>query len=109
MAVSRRVIYRWRCGHCGSTQEAPVWRIVDSRERNDVVERAGPELAEVTCSECGCPTEINEPLLVIRPAAQLPLLLGLPLLQLAIPSRRAASLPRKQCTPLAAPGISQAR
>ncbi len=79
MAVSRRVMYRWRCDRCGSAQETPVWRIVDSRERSDVVERGGPELAEVACRECGSLTDISEPLLVIRPAAQLPLLLGLPL------------------------------
>jgi CHAT domain-containing protein len=62
-----------------------VWRIVYSPERNDVVQQDGPELAEVTCRECGYPTGINEPLLVIRPTDQLPLLLGLPPSQLDDP------------------------
>ena len=60
MAVSRRVAYQWHCACCGSAQETYVWRIVDERERSDVVKRAGQELAMVTCDECGGLAEIDE-------------------------------------------------
>jgi tetratricopeptide (TPR) repeat protein len=95
MTVSRRVNYPWRCDACGSPQAAPVWRIVYSRERNDVVDRAGPELAEVTCGECGRAAEIDEPLLVIRPGDQLPLLLGLPVQQLEHPEHSSRELAKE--------------
>jgi hypothetical protein len=85
MAVSRRVSYRWNCPRCGSAQEAPVWRILDARERGDVVERPGPGLADVPCGECGTRADIDAPLLLIRPDNPLPLLLALPVEALGAP------------------------
>src|SRR5215831_12004996 len=78
MAVSRRVSYRWSCARCGSAQEAPAWRILDARERSDVVERPGPGLTDVPCGKCGTTADIDAPLLLIRPDSPMPLLLGLP-------------------------------
>jgi CHAT domain-containing protein len=85
MAVSRRVPYTWRCEACGSAQEAPVWRILDARERGDVVEEAGPGLADVTCGDCGARAYIDAPLLLIRPGNPLPLLLAMPVVALDDP------------------------
>ena len=85
MAVSRRVSYRWSCERCGIAQEAPVWRILDVRERGDVVEQPGPGLADVTCGECGIRADIDAPLLLIRPDNPLPLLLALPVEALGDP------------------------
>src|ERR1700740_1861170 len=80
--VSRRVNYTWRCSGCDGMQEAPVWRILDSRERGDVVERSGIELAFVVCPKCGTAAEIDAPLLLIRPGNPLPLLLAVHLREL---------------------------
>jgi hypothetical protein len=85
MTISRRVMYQWSCERCGSPQEAIIWRILDARERSDVIERGGQELGETACGECGNLAEIDEPLLVIRPVDAVPLLLGLPVLQLDNP------------------------
>lgn len=85
MTVSRRVSYVWRCAACGNAQEAPVWRILDIRERGDLAEKPGSELADVTCGKCGVRADIDAPLLLIRPNNPLPLLLGLSLEALADP------------------------
>jgi CHAT domain-containing protein len=76
MIVSRRVNYTWRCVGCDGIQETPVWRLLDSRERGDVVARPDAGLAWVVCPQCGTPADIDAPLLLIRPGNPLPLLLA---------------------------------
>jgi CHAT domain-containing protein/tetratricopeptide (TPR) repeat protein len=83
--VSRRVNYTWSCPGCGGTQEAPVWRLLDVRERGDVVEKPGPGLAWVVCPQCGTVAEIDAPLLLIRPGNPLPLLLAVHIRELGGP------------------------
>jgi CHAT domain-containing protein/tetratricopeptide (TPR) repeat protein len=83
--VSRRVSYMWLCSGCDSTQETPVWRLLDSRERGDVIEQPGAGLSFVVCPQCGTAAEIDAPLLVIRPDTPLPLLLGVHVRELGGP------------------------
>ena len=68
--------YGWRCLSCGGTQEVPVWRILDVRERPDVIAQLGPGLAFAVCPACGTEAEIEAPMLLIRPGNELPLLLA---------------------------------
>ncbi|CAM5651222.1 hypothetical protein SALBM135S_05118 [Streptomyces alboniger] len=77
MAVSGRASYAWRCERCGRECEAPVWRVVDARERPDVLAAREPGLARVDCPGCGEGAYVDAPLLVLRPGAVAPLLLGL--------------------------------
>jgi hypothetical protein len=77
---------------------------VDERERSDVVKRAGQELAMVTCDECGGLAEIDEPLLIIRPAVPPPLLLGLPLRMLGDPTPSSRELGQEAVTALGGTG-----
>jgi len=78
MAVSRRVPYKWTCSECGLSQISPVWRLLDARERSDVLEDLAPGLAHVLCSNCAEPAPIDAPLLLIRPGNELSLMLALP-------------------------------
>jgi CHAT domain-containing protein/tetratricopeptide (TPR) repeat protein len=84
--VSRRTNYIWRCSGCDGAQEAPVWRLLDIRERSDVIEQPGPGLAWVVCPQCGTGAQIDAPLLLIRPGNTLPLLLAVPIHELGEPS-----------------------
>ncbi|MCM3805958.1 CHAT domain-containing protein [Streptomyces sp. DR7-3] len=93
MAVSTRALYAWRCDECGRECGAPVWRIVDARERADVLKSLGPGMSWVDCSGCGARAYIDAPLLVLRPGAVAPLLLALAVAELQDdPSQIAASL-----------------
>jgi tetratricopeptide (TPR) repeat protein len=83
--VSSRVDYRWRCGGCNGIQEVPIWRILDSRERGDVIEQLGAGLSWVFCPKCGTVVDIDAPLLLIRPQDPLPLLLAVPISELGGP------------------------
>lgn len=67
MAVSRMIGYRWECAGCASSQEAPVWRILDEGERPEVVVPGAPGLAVVRCLACEVPAWIEVPMLLIRP------------------------------------------
>jgi hypothetical protein len=68
--------YGWRCLSCGGSQEVPVWRILDVRERPDVIAQLGPGLAFAVCPACGTEAAIEAPMLLIRPGNELPLLLA---------------------------------
>jgi CHAT domain-containing protein/tetratricopeptide (TPR) repeat protein len=92
MKVSRTIAHRWDCMHCGRGQEAEVWRIVYAPEHEDLLKNAGPGLAGVACAACGCPAELDEPVLVIRPGDPLPLLLGLPLTRVDNPEEPSREL-----------------
>ncbi|MDH6697500.1 tetratricopeptide (TPR) repeat protein [Streptomyces sp. MAA16] len=78
MTVSTRTLYEWCCGQCGRRCQAPVWRIVDSRERADVLESRdgpdgfGPGLHCVDCPDCGTRAHVEAPLLVLRTATPVP-------------------------------------
>ncbi|GGV21952.1 hypothetical protein GCM10010245_36900 [Streptomyces spectabilis] len=74
MTVSVRASYTWRCENCGRESGAPVWRVVDARERADVLEGPGPGVAWVDCPGCGTRAHVEAPLLVLRPGAAAPLL-----------------------------------
>jgi len=89
--VSRRVAYRWVCSGCGNPREIPVWRILDSRERDPAGEPV-LGLAYAVCPGCGEFSEIDAPLLLIRPGNVLPWLLGLPLHELEDPLPRIREL-----------------
>jgi CHAT domain-containing protein/tetratricopeptide (TPR) repeat protein len=62
-----------------------VWRLLDVRERGDVVEQLGAGLAWVVCPQCGTAEEIDAPLLLIRPGTTLPLLLAVHVRELGGP------------------------
>jgi CHAT domain-containing protein len=94
VAVSRRVAYSWTCCGCGNAQEVPVWRILDSRERDLAVEPI-QELAVAACPECGTLSEINAPLLLLRPGHVLSWLLALPLHEMGDPLPRIRELARE--------------
>lgn len=81
MTVSVRVPYAWRCERCGRECQAPIWRIIDSRERADVLATRGHGVATVDCV-CGAIADIDAPLLVLRPGVTAPLLLALSLAEL---------------------------
>ncbi|GLX49995.1 hypothetical protein Shyhy01_29450 [Streptomyces hygroscopicus subsp. hygroscopicus] len=78
MAVSTRAPYAWRCERCERECRAPVWRVVDSRERGDVLESpGGPDgyrdgLCWVDCPDCGTREHIEAPVLVLRAGAVVP-------------------------------------
>lgn len=78
MAVSTRTPYEWTCERCGRPCRAPVWRIVDSRERADVLESPdgpdgfGPGLHWATCPGCGSRAQVEAPVLVLRAGAFVP-------------------------------------
>ncbi|QLJ02668.1 CHAT domain-containing protein [Streptomyces sp. NEAU-sy36] len=80
MAISARAPYAWRCEQCGRPCEEPVWRVVDSRERGDVLESPdGPDgfgygLCWVDCPGCGTRAHIEAPVLVLRAGAVVPAL-----------------------------------
>ena len=78
MAVSDRVSYTWSCAKCRFEQSYPVWRIVDGRERPDVLRDVPLGVAEVTCMRCSYRSPIAAQLVVIRPDNGLPYLLAVP-------------------------------
>jgi tetratricopeptide (TPR) repeat protein len=82
MTVSVRVPYAWRCERCGRECRAPIWRIIDGRERADVLATRGQGLATADCTFCGAIAHIDAPLLVLRPGVTAPLLLALSLAEL---------------------------
>lgn len=63
------------CRACGRPVTAEVWVIVDVAARPDLLARlrAGA-LHEVICPACGHAATVNAPLLIVRPAADPPLL-----------------------------------
>jgi len=69
--------YQWECAGCGERQEAPVWRILDTRERPDTVGQLAPSLVHVSCPTCGTESLIRSTMLLIRPDDPLPLLLAI--------------------------------
>ena len=77
VAVSRMIAYQWECAGCGQGQEAPVWQILDARERRDAVEPLAPGLVHVSCPACGSQALIRSTMLLIRPGDPLPLLLAI--------------------------------
>ncbi|MFH9938807.1 CHAT domain-containing protein [Streptomyces murinus] len=76
--VSTRTPYEWTCERCGRPCRAPVWRIVDSRERADVLESPdgpdgfGPGLHWAGCPGCGARAQVEAPVLVLRAGAFVP-------------------------------------
>ncbi|MEV5977740.1 CHAT domain-containing protein [Streptomyces sp. NPDC052114] len=76
MAVSARASYAWRCPQCDRECTDVVWRVVDARERADVLAAAGHGLARADCPGCGAGADIDAPLLILRPGVTAPLLLG---------------------------------
>ncbi|MGM9442307.1 CHAT domain-containing protein [Streptomyces murinus] len=76
--VSTRTPYEWTCERCGRPCRAPVWRIVDSRERADVLESPdgpdgfGPGLHWADCPGCGARAQVEAPVLVLRAGAFVP-------------------------------------
>ncbi len=94
MAVSVRVPYAWRCERCGRQRQAPIWRIIDGRERPDVLAGRGHGVAVVDCAFCGAVAHIDAPLLVLRPGVTAPLLLGVSITELqdGVPRSAAALL-----------------
>lgn len=77
MTVSVRAPYEWTCEACDQPRGAPVWRILDARERADVLAAPAPGVSWADCPVCGTRTHIEAPVLVLRPGAVAPLLLGL--------------------------------
>jgi CHAT domain-containing protein/tetratricopeptide (TPR) repeat protein len=53
-----------------------VWRILDARERLDVIQAPGAGLSWVECAQCAARAEIDAPLLLVRPGDPLSLLLA---------------------------------
>ncbi|QIB41959.1 CHAT domain-containing protein [Streptomyces aureoverticillatus] len=82
MTVSARAPYTWRCEECDQQRTAPAWRVVDARERADVLEAPGAGVSWLACPGCGTRTYVDAPLLVLRPGAAAPMLLGLSMAEL---------------------------
>lgn len=82
MTVSVRASYTWRCEKCDRECAAPVWRVVDARERADVLQGPGPGVAWADCPACGARAHVDAPLLVLRPGATAPLLYATSLAEL---------------------------
>ncbi|MER7466587.1 CHAT domain-containing protein [Streptomyces sp. NPDC097981] len=85
MTVSVRAPYAWHCEQCGQERGAPVWRVIDARERADVLAAPVPGVPGVSwadCPVCGTRTHIEAPLLVLRPGAAAPLLLAVSVAEL---------------------------
>lgn len=76
MTISVRAAYTWDCERCGQERHAPVWRIVDARERADVLVAPDPGVSWLDCPVCGTREHIEAPLLVLRPGAVAPMLLA---------------------------------
>jgi CHAT domain-containing protein/tetratricopeptide (TPR) repeat protein len=83
MTVSRMTAYAWQCPRCGNSQEAPAWRILDARERPDVLAQLTPGLVFVVCPACGTEAAIEASMLLVRPGNELGLLLAIAVGQLA--------------------------
>ncbi|TVS18350.1 MAG: hypothetical protein EA424_11045, partial [Planctomycetaceae bacterium] len=63
------------CAACGSDFTARLWLIIDADERPDLFERVcAGDLYRLSCPHCGAVVEIDAPLLIFRPDAELPLL-----------------------------------
>jgi hypothetical protein len=63
------------CATCGSEFRATLWLIIDADELPDLFKRVcGNNLHRLSCPHCGEVVEIDAPLLVFRPDAELPLL-----------------------------------
>ncbi|MFE6104688.1 CHAT domain-containing protein [Streptomyces laurentii] len=82
MTVSARVPYTWHCEPCGRERTAPAWRIIDARERADVLTAPAPGVTWLDCPVCGTRTHIEAPLLVLRPGRVAPLLLAVSVAEL---------------------------
>lgn len=80
--VSARVPYTWHCETCGRERAAPAWRIIDARERADVLTAPAPGVSWLDCPVCGTRTHIEAPLLVLRPGRVAPLLLAVSVAEL---------------------------
>ncbi|MGV9834304.1 CHAT domain-containing protein [Nocardia niigatensis] len=77
MAVSTRSAFEWRCEQCGSDCTEPVWRIIDARERADILTAGAQGVSTAKCPVCGALAYIEVPALVINPGTSTPLLLAL--------------------------------
>ncbi|MGW1519797.1 CHAT domain-containing protein [Streptomyces sp. NPDC002287] len=85
MTVSVRAPYAWHCDPCVQERGAPVWRVIDARERADVLAAPVPGVPGVSwvdCPACGTRTHIEAPLLVLRPGTAAPLLLAVSVAEL---------------------------
>ncbi|MFD0417027.1 CHAT domain-containing protein [Streptomyces sp. NPDC127108] len=83
MTVSVRMPYSWRCEECARERTAPAWRVMDARERADILDAPGPGVSWVDCPECGARAYVDDaPLLVLRPGVTAPLLIALPMAEL---------------------------
>ncbi|MFG2664066.1 CHAT domain-containing protein [Streptomyces sp. NPDC048387] len=85
MTVSVRAPYAWHCEPCVQERGAPVWRVIDARERADVLAAPVPGVPGVSwvdCPACGTRTHIEAPLLVLRPGTAAPLLLAVSVAEL---------------------------
>jgi CHAT domain-containing protein len=74
----RVVVERWlRCGACGHAAAYPVPQLIDWRDRTaiDLVKRCVPV---VGCQGCGEPVPLDTPVMVLRPADPVALLVGFP-------------------------------
>ncbi|MFG2115670.1 hypothetical protein ACGFRB_24085 [Streptomyces sp. NPDC048718] len=82
MTISARVPYTWHCEPCGRERTASAWRIIDARERADVLTSPAPGVSWLDCPVCGTRTHIEAPLLVLRPGRVAPLLLAVSVAEL---------------------------
>lgn len=93
MVVSARESYAWRCEVCAQERRAPIWRVIDARERADVLAAPAPGVSWVDCPVCDTRSHIEAPLLILRPGRAAPLLLAVPDAELRHdPPQSAASL-----------------
>lgn len=96
--MSARVLFGWHCVQCDCERTAPVWRIVDDRERPDVLEVLAPGVALVSCPECHSTAPIDTPLLVIRRNSSAPLLMALSFAELQGGSMESRTLLLEEAT-----------
>jgi tetratricopeptide (TPR) repeat protein len=90
--ISSRVNLRWDCA-CGHANEAPVWRVLDGRERADALRPDTPGLVCVVCESCGAPREVLDALLLVRSGTVAPVVVVLSWEQLKDPGPVLSELP----------------
>jgi len=75
--ISLRVRRQWDC-MCGQANESPVWRVLDERERPDMLHLDAPGLVVVRCDSCGASATVNDALVLVWSRAVAPLIVVLP-------------------------------
>jgi len=72
------VEYAWSCGGCGAACHRPTWAIVGSEDRPGILAAVAEGLVYVRCRSCGTATDIDLPVVVVRPRHPFEVLFAFP-------------------------------